>query len=548
LTAVQLRQQSIIHDVCRAPRVEALKDRNGSRHDNALQTMKRLTRRSFLAAASASAASVALAARPAFAQAVAPADEIDVLIVGAGAAGIAVARKLASAGRSFTLVEATGRVGGRCYTETASFGVPFDRGAHAIHAPDLNPLTKLAARTGLDIYPAPPGQRVRIGKRNAREGELEDFLSALVRSHRAIDEAARGRADVDCAQALPKDLGDWRASVEFALGPYSSAKNLGEISALDFSKSVERDTGAFCRQGYGALLAKLAEGIPVQFNSPVTQIDTAARGGRVEATTPNGALQARYAIVTVSTNVITSGAIKMDREWPRRHLEAAGRLKLGSFDHIALELIGNPLGLQPDDLVFEKAAGPRTAALLANVSGTPLALVEVGGRFGRELSAQGDAAMVDFAVEWLTGLFGGDIRRAVRRTRTTHWDADPWTLGAFSTAAPGAQGARRILMEPIRDRVYLAGEALHETMWGTVGGAWESGERAADAVLRRLAGLPEPAPVRTVTEPPPPRAARGRGRDEPETSRSTAGQRPRGSRKQSQPKPAPRKTRRKRRE
>jgi monoamine oxidase len=515
------------------------------RPDNLLQTMKRLTRRSFLAA---SAASAVLAARPGFAQAIAPADEIDALIIGAGAAGIAAARKLASAGRSFTLVEATDRMGGRCFTETTSFGVPFDRGAHGIHAPDINPLTKLAARTGLDIYPAPSGQRVRIGKRNAREGELEDFLAALVRSHRAIDEAARGRADVDCAQALPKDLGDWRASVEFTLGPYSSAKNLSEISAIDFSKSVERDVGAFCRQGYGALLAKLAEGIPVQFNSPVTQIDTAARGGRVEVVTPSGPLQARYAIVTVSTNVITSGAIKMDREWPRRHLEAAAKLKLGSFDHIALELIGNPLGLQRDDLVFEKAAGPRTAALLANVSGTPLALVEVGGRFGRELSAQGDAAMVDFAIEWLTGLFGGDIRRAVRRTKTTHWDADPWTLGAFSTAAPGSQGARRILMEPIRDRVYLAGEALHETMWGTVGGAWESGERAADTVLRRLAGLPDPTPVRSVVESPSPAATRGRGGGEPQMSRSTTGQQTRRSRKQPQPKPTTRKTRRRRSE
>jgi monoamine oxidase len=505
--------------------------------------MKRLSRRSFLAA------SAAFAVRPAFAQVAAPADEmIDVLIVGAGAAGIAAARKLASAGRSFTVVEATDHLGGRCHTETKSFGVPFDRGAHWIRAPEINPLMKLAPRTGLEIYPAPSGQRVRIGKRNARESELEDYLAALVRSHRAIDEAARGRTDVSCANALPKDLGDWRPSVEFALGPYSTAKDLSEISALDFSKSVERDLGAFCRQGYGALLAKLAEGIPVQFNSPVSHIDTMTRGSRVEVTTPGGPLQARYAIVTVSTNVITSGAIKFDREWPRRHLEAAAKLALGSYDHIALELAGNPLGLQRDDLMFEKAADGRTAALLANVSGTPLALVEVGGRFGRELSAKGGPAMVDFAVEWLTGLFGTDIRRSVRRTQTTHWNADPWTLGAFSTAAPGAQGARRILMEPLRERVYLAGEALHETMWGTVGGAWESGERTADAVLRRLSGVPEPAVVRTVGETAPTGSVPRRGQSEPTAMQPARAQQPRAERKRPQPKPAPRKPRRPRSE
>ena len=70
------------------------------------------------------------------------------------------------------------------------------------------------------------------------------------------------------------------------------------------------------------------------------------------------------------------------------------------------------------------------------------------------------------------------------RTAVTRWNAEPWVLGAFSSAAPGAQGSRRILMEPVHGRLFLAGEAVHETLWGTVGGAWESGERAADAALK----------------------------------------------------------------
>ena len=247
---------------------------------------------------------------------------------------------------------------------------------------------------------------------------------------------------MDCAQALPQDLGEWRPSVEFALGPYGSAKDLSEISALDFSRSVERDIGAFCRQGYGALLAKLAEGIPVQFEFAGDARSTparAARGSRRRRRNGplHGPLRHRHGVDQRDRLGRASSSIA---GCPSASSMRAGKLKLGSFDHIALELPGNPLGLQRDDLVFEKASGPRTAALLANVSGTPLAVVEVGGRFGRELSAQGDKAMVDFAVEWLTGLFGGDIKRAVRRTQSTHWDADPWTLGAFSTAAPGAPG------------------------------------------------------------------------------------------------------------
>jgi monoamine oxidase len=156
--------------------------------------------------------------------------------------------------------------------------------------------------------------------------------------------------------------------------------------------------------------------------------------------------------------------------------------------------------------VFEKSTDTHTAAILANVSGTPLCLIEVAGTFGRELASQGEAAMVDFAADWLAGLYGADLKKAIKRSHATRWNNEPWALGAFSAAAPGGQGARRILMEPVQNSVWFAGEAVHETMWGTVGGAWESGERAAEAVLRRLGPTKEPLPeasVSTKRKPPP---------------------------------------------
>jgi monoamine oxidase len=434
-----------------------------------------LNRRNFIAGSAAIASAPALGA-------VSASGETDVAIVGAGAAGIAAARKVAAAGRRFALIEASDRVGGRCVTDTRTFGVPFDRGAHWIHMPDINPLAKLSSRTGLDIYPAPPGQKLRIGRRNAREGEMEDYLAALVKANRAIQDSARGKVDVSCMQALPKDLGEWRPAVEFVLGPFGCAKNLDEISAVDFSRSLERDVDAFCRQGFGALLAKLGADLPVQLNVPVTRMQSARNF--VEIETARGRINARAAIVTVSNGVLAAEKIKFTPELPKRHTEAIAKLSLGSYDHVALELKGNPLQLQNDDLVFEKAAGARTAALLANVSGTPLAMVEIGGRLGRELSQAGEAAMIDFATGWLADLYGADVKKAIGRTHATRWTAEPWALGAFSAAAPGGQGGRKVLMEPVRERLFFAGEAVHETLWGTVGGAWESGERAADAALR----------------------------------------------------------------
>jgi monoamine oxidase len=449
------------------------------------KTMPRLSRRSFLAA---SAASAALVARPAIGAPALRATETDVVIVGAGAAGIAAARRIAAANRRFVLIEAADHIGGRCVTDTRTFGVPFDLGAHWIHSPDVNPLTKLSLRRGIEIYPAPASQKVRIGLRNAREGELEDFLAAQVRATRAIVDAAR-KGDVPCEQALPNDLGDWRSTIEFELGPFACGKDLAKLSAVDFLRIAERRADAFCRQGFGALLAALAAGIPVQLSTPATAIDI---GREVEVQTPKGTISARTAIITVSTNVLRSGRIRFSSESMQRVLDACTALSLGSYDHIALELNGNPLGLDSDDLVLEKSTDTHTGAILANVSGTSLCLIEVAGTFGQDLSAKDQATMVNFAGEWLANLYGGNVKRAVSRATATRWNADPLALGAMSAAGPGGQAARRVLMEPLHDNVWFAGEAVHETLWGTVGGAWESGERAADAALRRLGGAREP--------------------------------------------------------
>jgi monoamine oxidase len=450
--------------------------------------MTRLNRRTFLAGSAAMSAS--MTAPPALGQGKQkgpqqPTGGFDAIIVGAGAAGIAAARRLVAAGRRVAIVEAAAEVGGRCITDTKIFGVPYDRGAHWIHTPDINPVAKLAPQTGLDIYPAPPGQRIRIGRRFAREGEMEDYLSTLVRAGGAISDAAR-KGDVPCAQALPKDLGEWRSTVEFFLGPFGCGKDLGEISALDFARSSERDIDTFCRQGFGSLLAKLATGLPVQLSNPATEIGWGGRG--VEVMTARGRFTGTTAIVTVSTNVLSARKIKFNPELPRRHLDAAGKLKLGSYDHIALELPDNPLGLRNDELVFEKSKDNKTAAIFANASGSTLCLVDVAGSFGRDLSAKGEKEMVAFALGWLSDLFGSDIKSMVRRTHATRWNDDPNVLGAFSSASPGGQPSRKILMEPLNNRIFLAGEAAHETLWGTVGGAWESGERAADAVIRLITG------------------------------------------------------------
>jgi len=446
----------------------------------------RLTRRSLLTAGLAALvqpASAAPRSRPGAAPDVPRSGNVDVIVIGTGAAGIAAARRLVGAGRRIALLEAGNAIGGRCITDTTTFGIPYDRGAHWIYLADNSPIAKLAAQNGFDLYLAPPGQRMRIGRRYAREGEMEDFLASLVRANAAISAAAR-KSDIACAQVLPKDLGEWGPTIEFVLGAYGCGKDLADVSTVDLSRSTERDNGAFCRQGLGALLAKLAPVEALQLATPVTQIEWGR--GMVEVGTTRGQFRASALIVTVSTNVLASGKIKFDL--PKRHLDAANKLKLGSHDRLAVELIGNPLGLRADELVFEKSGSRQTAAIFGNLYGSSVCTIDVAGNFGRDLAARGQTEMFEFATGWLVGLYGSGIKSALKRYHATRWDQEPWVMGAASAAVPGGQSARKVLMEPVRDRIFFAGEAVHETLWGTLGGAWESGERAADAALRLFGG------------------------------------------------------------
>jgi monoamine oxidase len=453
------------------------------------------TRRGFL---SASAALAALPALSRSARSAVPSRDADVIVIGAGAAGIAAARRVLAANRKVIVVEATGQIGGRCSTDLASFGVPFDRGARWIYNPDSNPMVKLARGAGLDVMAAPIGQKIRVGRRNARPGETEQFLAGLVRANRAIDEAARGRLDTSCAQALPKDLGDWNATTDFVLGAGATGKDVSELSAMDKAHASDRSAALGCRQGIGTLVAKLGEQLPMTLYTPATRIVWSNRDVSVE--TPSGRIAARALILTVSTNVLASGAIKFSPELPKRQLDAAARLSLGSYDRVALSLSGNPLGLPRDEVIIEQSNSARTGLLFANVGGSSLCTVDVAGAFGRELSEQGEAAMVAFATDWLTKLFGSEVAGAVKASRATRWNNSPTALGAMSAAAPGGQASRAILGEPF-GCVFLAGEATHETLWGTVDGAWESGERAAAAALRRIGALSDPEPVVTSRQP-----------------------------------------------
>jgi monoamine oxidase len=116
---------------------------------------------------------------------------------------------------------------------------------------------------------------------------------------------------------------------------------------------------------------------------------------------------------------------------------------------------------------------------LARAGGSDLWYLDTGAIYARELEAAGQATTLDIALEWLVSTFGADIRTKVTRMQATRWGLEPTIGGAWSVASPGRAGGRAVLRQPHAERIFFAGEACHDVLWGTVAGAWETGEAAA---------------------------------------------------------------------
>ena len=308
-----------------------------------------------------------------------------------------------------------------------------------------------------------------------------------MRANRAIDDASRGKVDVSCASALPKDLGDWAGTAEFVLGANATGKDLKDISVIDKARAQDRNAAIACRQGLGTLIAKLGEQVPLALSTPASRIAWSGRDVTVE--TPAGKIAARAAIVTVSSNVLAAGNIKFTPDIPKRQLDAAAKLSLGSYDRIALQLPGNPLGLARDDIIIEQSNSTRTALLFANIGGRR--------RCARSMSPARSDAISRPGRGGDGGVRGGMADQTVRQRMRAPRSRNPARRAGMprrlcSARCPPPRPARsrrgKILTEPI-GCMFLAGEATHETLWGTVDGAWESGERAAEAALRRIGAL-----------------------------------------------------------
>ncbi len=200
-----------------------------------------------------------------------------------------------------------------------------------------------------------------------------------------------------------------------------------------------------------------------------------------------GTIESKVAIVTISTAVLSSGAIAFTPAIDG-HLDAAAQLPLGLADKLFLGLRDGH-GLEADSHLIGDPRSATTGSYYIMPFGRPVIECYFGGEGAEAIEAAGLAAGFDFATEQLAALLGNDVRDKLRPLVGSCWGRTDFIGGSYSHALPGHAAARAVLASPVGERLFLAGEATHPSDYSTAHGAWESGVRAAEEALAALAAL-----------------------------------------------------------
>lgn len=420
----------------------------------------------------------------------------DVIVVGAGLSGLTTAKDLIRTGHSVLVLEATERIGGRAITDT-SFSAPIDLGAAWLHGADTNPLTSVVDWNGFQRAPSRLAGPVFIGSHRLSPDELEDFHAAAADTEEQMERAARADRDGAVADFLPARP-DFRALLGGNIGPLESGAEAANTSSAD-SAAFVADPDDFIREGVGTFVERFGRGVPVQLNSPVSSIryGADASGGVLVGTTGGATYHGRRVVVTVSTGVLAAHKIAFIPDLPRWKWEAIRELPMGLLNKVVFEFDGPILPHEHASewvLRLESAAtdrnNPDVMAFVIKPLGANIIVGFYGAAQAHRFETLGRQAAIDHAKAALAAMCGPELVTHIRNqaTKVTEWGRNPWTLGAYSAARPGASKEHEALARPVEDRVFFAGEACGPAEFnGSLPAAFVSGLKASRAVRQSLA-------------------------------------------------------------
>jgi len=411
--------------------------------------------------------------------------DVDVAIIGAGAAGLSAAKTVQATGRSFVVLEAMDRAGGRAFTTTLA-GMPYDAGCHWLHSASRNPFTTIADRLGFRYLNR--GGRdahwMHLGERWADDATVAAAWADIETAFEAAEAPGLRGEDVAALTDI-NIIGPWYRLARHWLTLLSAAPP-EEISSLDLSRYHDTGENFPVEEGYGALVAANAADIPVWLNHAVERV--VVDGDAVTLSGGWGTVRARAALLTASTNVLATGRIAFEPVLPERTMTALAHCPTGAAEKAIIVFDRDVFGAPPTSYFdFCDMRDPQRPPInfTLNPFGRPMAIGQLAGALADDLVDTPDA-MAAFALDALADAFGADIRARVVATGATAWRSMPSIQGAYSCALPGYAWAREALAAPVHKRLFLAGEAVSPHAFSTCHGAHESGAAQAKRALALL--------------------------------------------------------------
>jgi monoamine oxidase len=413
--------------------------------------------------------------------------QFDVVIIGAGAAGLSAAHELDRLGIGYRVVEGSHRIGGRAYSEEIAPGVWFDLGCSYLHQAQANPFVGIADQLGIvigkdkaDLF---DDHNMKLhGNGVALDADQRQAYFAYYEScfESMRDSVQRGE---DLAVAELIDL-----EHEYALSfmHYMAELNAVDIDVTSSADFLSSDSGPDIPvlNGYGNLVAAWGADVAVELNTRVDRVNWSGREVGVE--TARGELRARAALCTVSTGILAAGDIDFAPSLPDWKMEAIAGVPTGVENKICLHFDRDVFGSQGRGFYKTWNDAGEACGFEASVMGQNTAVVFKGGRFAAWLEKQGQQAAHDYAVDRVAEVFGNDIRKRVTRSIVTAWAGEPWTRGSYSATLPGQAHQREQLAKPLDECLFFAGEATTVGAQACCHGAYRSGIRAAREIAEIL--------------------------------------------------------------
>lgn len=426
--------------------------------------------------------------------------DAEVIIIGAGAAGLAAARVLDEEDYDVLLLEARNRIGGRVWTDRTWPGVALDMGATWIHGSRGNPLTNLARQftlktTSTDydniwLYDT-SGTLIADAAHEQIDARLETLLDELDELRDVFDEADRD--DISLQHAVEQLLAQRNIStrvqreLNYSINSAIEHEYGTDISNLSFYYWDESEEFAgsdlMFPNGFDQMMNRLAKGLDIRLEHIVQHI--AYSNYDVTVTTNRGTLTAERVIVTVPLGILQRGAITFAPALPRSKQAAIQRLGMGllnkvylRFPHVFWEREADMLGY-----IAENKGEWSEWLNMDKYIGQPILLAFNAGSYARQLERSSDEEVVAAAMPVLQRIYGPSIPNP-DAWLISRWGDDPFAYGAYSHLKPYATpDDYNALAAPIQNTLFFAGEATSRDYAATVHGAFLSGQHAANLII-----------------------------------------------------------------